>query len=223
MISTGLVGREISVFGTDAAGKPFSEAAYAVAITEHEITIEGVQRPVQVNLLLGLSYAGQEGLFRVAWVGGEGTPLHGRIGLREINPAKKVLRSMTTTLALDRMAGTTTIVLEAAKDPEPGRDRRQAPRIRCSGDATFHQQGAQEIASGVLKLLSETGCFIETPTTAPALSRLVIKVKVEGLEVETVGEVHGLQPGFGMGIAFREMPEAQKTLLQQWVARHCKP
>lgn len=220
MISSGLLGREITLFGTDAAGKPFSDSAHAVSINGSEVIIEGAKCTLRVNLLVGIGYAGQEGLFRVAWVGDEGTPQHGRVGLRELQPEKKVLRSMTTTLALDRMAGNTTLVLEAERRPEPAPDRRRFPRIQCDGDALFRADGAETFDSGELKFLSEDGCYIQTHKTAPPQSQVVISVKVEDLEVEAIGEVHGLQPGFGMGLNFVVMTPEQRTLLQQWVSRH---
>ncbi len=220
MISSGLLGREVSLFGTDAAGKPFSDAAHAVSINGSEITIEGAKCALRVNLLVGIGYAGQEGLFRVAWVGDEGSPQHGRVGLRELQPEKKVLRSMTTTLALDRMAGNTTLVLEAERRPQPTPDRRRFSRIHCDGDALFRRDGAETFDSGELKFLSEDGCYIQTPKTAPALSQVLVSVKVEDLELEAIGEVHGLQPGFGMGLNFVVMTPEQRALLQQWVSRH---
>ncbi len=222
MISSGLLGRQVSLFGTDSAGKPFSDSAHAVSINGSEITVEGVKSALRANLLVGIGYAGQEGLFRVAWVGDDGTALQGRVGLRELQPEKKVLRSMTTTLALDRMAGNTTLVLEAERRPVPTPDRRRFPRIHCSGDVLFRRDGAQTFDSGELKYLSEDGCFIQTPATAPPLSQLVLSVKVRDLEVEAIGQVHGHQPGFGMGLAFLEMSPDQRSLLQQWVSRHRK-
>lgn len=223
MISSGLLGREVSIFGTDAAGKPFSEATHAVSINGSEITVEGIKCPLRANLLVGIGYAGQEGLFRVAWVGGEGTPQQGRVGLRELQPEKKVLRSMTTTLALDRMAGNTTLVLEEARSPAAAPDRRRYPRIHCEGDALFRLQGAETFDSGEVRLLSEDGCYIATPATAPPLSRVGVSLKLVDLEVEAIGEVHGLQPGFGMGLNFLAMSADQRALLQQWVSRHHKP
>lgn len=223
MISSGLLGREVSLFGTDAAGKPFSDAAHAVSISGSEITLEGIKCTLKVNLLVGIGYAGQEGLFRVAWVGGEGTPQQGRIGLRELQPEKKVLRSMTTTLALDRMAGNTTLVLEAQGRPEPAPDRRRFPRIQCEGDVLFRRDGADTFDSGELKFLSEDGCYIATHATAKPSSQVVLSVKVEDLQVEAIGQVHGLQPGFGMGLSFLEMTPEQRSQLQQWVSRHRTP
>lgn len=223
MISSGLLGREVSLFGTDAAGKPFSDAAHAVSINGPEITVEGIKCALRVNLLVGIGYAGQEGLFRVAWVGAEGTPQQGRVGLRELEPEKKVLRSMTTTLALDRMAGNTTLVLEAQGRPEPVPDRRRFPRIQCEGDVLFRRDGADTFDSGELKFLSEDGCYVQTKKTAPSLSEVVLSLKVEDLEVEAIGVVHGLQPEFGMGLNFLVMTPDQRNLLQEWVARHRSP
>ena len=223
MISSGLVGREVSLFGTDAAGKPFSDAAYAVSINGSEMTIEGMKCALRTNLLVGIGYAGQEGLFRVAWIGSEGSPQQGRVGLRELQPEKKVLRSMTTTLALDRLAGNTTLVLQAERNPAAAPDRRRYPRIQCHGDVLFRLDGAETFDSGVLKYLSEDGCYIATTATPPPSSQVIFSVKVEDLEVEAIGQVHGLQPGFGMGLAFREMSPDQRALLQQWVSRHRTP
>lgn len=221
MSSPGSVtGLEVSVFGTDAAGKPFTQPARAVRMDGAEVTVEGIERPLHVNNLVGLSHGNEEGLFRVIWVGAQGTPQQGQVGLREMHPDKRVLGSMTTTLALGSITGkTTTVVFDFGRTPRHN-ERRRHPRISCRGSVTFRYQDTA--VSGELKLLSLGGCYIETPAVLTPAAPLGLSLKVEDLELEIPGRVQALHPGFGVGVAFRDIDPSALARLEQWLSRHCQ-
>ncbi len=210
------VGDEVSVFGTDASGKAFFQAARVVSIDGFEVTVEGVQPRLDVSNVVGLRHAGQKARFRVVWVGREGTPQQGQVGLRQLEPEKDMFAPSTYT------PGTATYTTPDLPNlPPTGNERRRYPRITCHGNAKFNLEGVGMTDSGVLKFLSESGCYIETVATPPPSSRLDLALNVDGLEICTPGEVRGLQPGFGMGIAFGAMSPVQRAGLHEWVSRHC--
>lgn len=195
---------KVSVFGTDASGRPFFEDARVVSIDGFEVAVEGIDRRLDVNDVIGLRHAGQRGRYRVVWLGHIGSPREGQVGLRAVDT--------------DRDIFARTAVRKAAGEHE----RRRYPRIRCRGDVTFRREGTDVAVAGELKILSEGGCYIETPTPSPRLAHLDLDMSVEELALHSVGEVQALDPGFGMGIAFVEMNPAQRARLHEWVARHSR-
>ncbi len=207
---------EVSVFGTDASGKAFFQAARVVSIDGFEVTVEGVQPRLDVSNVGGLRHAGQKARYRVVWVGRDGTPQQGQVGLRGMEPDKDIFALGTYTLGTAAYTAP-----NLPKIPATGNERRRYPRITCRGDAKFHVKGAGVTDSGILKFLSESGCYIETVATPPPSSHLDLALKVDGLEICMPGEVRGLQPGFGMGIAFGAMSPVQQAGLHDWVSRHC--
>lgn len=205
---------QVSIFGTDVAGKPFSETVRLIAIAGFEITLEGLGCTLKVNDTVGLRHAGQKARFRVMWVGKQGTPQQGQVGLRTLEPDKDLLETFTKT-ALQRSAA-------APGGSFAGRERRRYSRIPCHGTVKFRYEGTEIPGAGNLQVLSEGGCFIETASTAPCFSHLDLIVNAEGLELQAAGVVRDSQAGCGMGIAFREINPAHLNRLQEWVFQHCR-
>lgn len=197
--------REVSVFGTDASGRPFNQPARVVSLDGLEVAIEGLERKLDVNNIVGLRHGGQKARFRVVWIGHKDTPQHGQVGLRAVETEK------------DIFAGA-----DLAGPGTAGRERRRYPRVQCHGDVKFRREGSEATLSGALTLLSEGGCYIQSATTFPQFAHLDLSMKVEGMELQSVGEVRLLEPGSGMGIAFVEMNRAQRIRLHEWVSHHCK-
>ncbi len=209
MASRPTVAQPVSVFGSDASGKPFFQAVRVVSIDGFEVTVAGVQRTLEVNDVVGVRHGEAKARFQVAWVGRAGTPQQGQVGLRALELQKDIFG-------------------QAVQGPVPGqtrtddRERRRQPRIACHGTVQFHRQGASETESGALRLLSEGGCYIETKTPVPPPSRLDLTMMVDGLELRAAGEVRAADQGFGMGVAFDEMNPAHRTRLRRWTVQHCK-
>ncbi len=198
-------GREVSIFGTDASGKPFFQTACVVSSDGFEVTLEGMHCRLDVSNVVGLRHAGQKGRFQVVSVGREGTPQQGQVCLRALEPGKNILG-----------AGVGAASVPAPKSSYRGRDRRSQPRIPCQGGVKFRREGTVSLDAGILRCLNEGGCYIETEATAPCSSLLDLVLNVEGLELSSVGVVRASDPA-GMGIAFGEMNPAYRSRLQEWV------
>jgi hypothetical protein len=203
-------GREVSVFGTDAQGKPFFQAARVVSIDGFEVTVEGVQRRLDVTDVVGLRHAGQKARFQVVWVGREGTPQQEQVGLRALEMEKDIWAAEV-------------LPRQPALLPHPsvaGHERRHYPRIWCQGRVEFCRKGADSPTRGNLQVLGEGGCYIQTLTAAPYLSEVDLVVNADGLELRAPGVVRDSQAGVGMGVAFGEVNPAQRARLQEWISQH---
>ncbi len=206
-------GRDVSVFGTDTAGKPFFLTARAVHINGFEVTVEGLKAALEVNNVVGVRHAGQKARFQVVWIGRQGTPEQGQVGLRALELDK------------DIFAAAAVLPQSPAPGPHPavaGRERRRYPRIWCQGRVEFRRKGGASPTLGKLQVLGEGGCYIQTLTTAPYLAELDLLVNAEGLELRTPAIVRDSRAGFGMGVEFSQTHPAQLAQLQHWVAQHAK-
>lgn len=211
MVSRPTLARAVSVFGSDATGKPFFQAARVVSIDGFEITVEGVPQRLEVDDTVGVRYGEAKARFQVAWVGHAGTPQEGQVGLRALDLQKDIFAQ-----------GAPSAPLPGQVARSDGRERRRQPRIVCHGKVEFHREGASRAESGALRLLSEGGCYIETKAPAPPPSRLDLTMVVDGLELRAAGEVRAVDQGFGMGIAFDEISPAHRARLREWAVQHCK-
>ncbi len=202
--------QEVSIFGTDASGKPFFHAARVISIDGFEVTLDGVQRPLEINDIVGLLHQGQRARFQVVGVGYKESPQKGQVTLRALELQKNLF-------------GVSGSAAPGQDSTLPvGRERRQHARISCHGTVVFRREDTDLSDAGALRLLSEGGCYIKTAATAPPLSRLDLAMSVEGLELRTQGQVQASQPGFGMGIAFGEMNPASRARLHHWTTQRCK-
>jgi PilZ domain len=202
--------REVSVFGTDTDGKPFSQSARAFGMSGFEVTLEGLRSTLKVNDIVGIRHAGSKARFRVLWVGAAGTPRQGQVGLRAVDVDKDIWNIGSDKSVVPR------------KPSFAGRERRRYPRIPCQGVVTFRCEGTTIPNSGGLRVLSEGGCYIETLSAAPRFSHLDLTVNAEGLKLRAAGVVRDSQVGAGMGIAFLEMDPAYLNQLQEWVFQHSR-
>lgn len=198
--------QEVSIFGTDGAGKAFFETARA-RFSGAEVTLEGLSCRLKPNDVVGLRAAGQKTRFRVVWVGGDGTPQEGQAGLRSLEAEK------SAGMLIERP-------VREPKSSLAGSERRRHTRIPCRGRVEFRRQGSDDMDIGRLQLLSEGGCYVATLHTPPPFSPLNLLVNAEGLELQTSGEVRDSHEGYGMGIAFGEMNEACRSRLSEWISRH---
>ncbi len=209
----GSAGRDVSVFGTDTAGKAFFLTARAVNVNGFEITVEGLNASLEVDNVVGVRHAGQKARFQVVWVGRQGTPEQGQVGLRALELGK------------DIFAAAAVLPHSPALLPHPavaGRERRRYPRVCCQGRVEFRRKGGEGPTQGKLQVLGEGGCYIQTLSAAPYLSELDLLVNAEGLELRTPAVVRDSQAGFGMGVEFSQIHPAQLAELQHWVAQHAR-
>ena len=203
-------GREVMVFGTDTAGKAFFQTARAVSISGFEVTLEGLNCDLSVNNVVGLRHRGQKARFQVVWVGREGTPQQGQIGLRSVEFEKDIW----TTEPQPRRA-------IAVNHPAiAGSERRRYPRVWCQGRVEFRRNGSETPILGRLQVLGEGGCYIQTLTTAPDLAELELRVSAGDLDLRVPAVVRDSQAGFGMGVEFGQIHPAHLARLQEWISRH---
>lgn len=98
------------------------------------------------------------------------------------------------------------------------RERRQSPRLRCSGSVEFRAEGNDARMWGTLTDVSLHGCYVEMNTTFPVDTKVDVVLKSFGIRIQASGTVRAAYPFLGMGIRFAELDATEKVQLKQLLA-----
>ncbi len=98
------------------------------------------------------------------------------------------------------------------------RDRRQSPRLRCSGSVEFRIQGSDVRMWGTLTDVSLHGCYVEMNATFPVDTKVDLVLKSFGIRIHTAGTVRATYPSLGMGICFADIDRLEQLQLRQLLA-----
>jgi len=98
------------------------------------------------------------------------------------------------------------------------KERRQSPRLRCSGSVEFRAEGNDVRMWGTLTDISLHGCYVEMNTTFPAGTKVELVLKSFGIRIQVPGTVRATYPFLGMGICFEEIAPEQQLQLKQLLA-----
>jgi len=94
------------------------------------------------------------------------------------------------------------------------KERRQSPRLRCSGSAEFRTEASDVRIWGTVTDVSLHGCYVEMNTTFPVGTKVDLVLKSFGIRIETPGEVRASYPFLGMGICFAGIQPVQQLHLK---------
>lgn len=98
------------------------------------------------------------------------------------------------------------------------KERRQSPRLRCSGSAEFRAAGSDVRMWGTLTDISLHGCYVEMNTTFPVGTQVDLVLKSFGIRIHTPGSVRATYPFLGMGICFTAIEMEEQQRLKQLLA-----
>ena len=76
------------IFGTDRAGKIFSENVSTLDISQNGARLHGVKAQLKLDEIVGVTCGRNKVHFRVKWAGGAGTQADGQVGLLNLSPDK---------------------------------------------------------------------------------------------------------------------------------------
>ena len=80
----------VRLWGVDASGKPFIEAARTEDVSRTGALLKDVPARVAVGDVIALRSGEEKCRFRVVWEGQEGTPEEGHLGLQNLEPEKHI-------------------------------------------------------------------------------------------------------------------------------------
>jgi len=107
--------------------------------------------------------------------------------------------------------------------PYQGLEKRRSPRYKCEGSAQIHEDGCDVPTWVIFTDISLHGCYVEAQATFPVGTVLHMKLQANDIRVETIGEVRVNYPYLGMGIAFSEISEENRTNLKELLGTLARP
>jgi hypothetical protein len=111
----------------------------------------------------------------------------------------------------------------AAQPQFTGAEKRRSPRYKCEGSAEMREEGHDVRTWATFTDVSLHGCYVEAQATYPVGSELHMKLAANGITVETRGVVRVSYPYLGMGIAFSEMTDQDRTALKELLGTISRP
>ena len=104
-----------------------------------------------------------------------------------------------------------------------GPEKRRSARYKCEGSAHLCEVGNEVATWATFTDISLHGCYVEAQATYPVGTALQMSLEAKGIKVETKGTVRVNYPYLGMGIAFVDMSDDNKTRLKELlgsISRH---
>jgi hypothetical protein len=193
----------VRVFGTDADGRVFSEKTVTVNISQRGMQVSGIKVHLKVGEIVGISHDQNKGRFKVQWVGSQGTPAAGHVGLLNIHPEKPFWTLPVPAAATDTF--------------QPGaKERRKYTRVRCTTSVELHPEGTS-IMWGKASDLSLGGCYVEMPIPLNLGTKVKVGIWMGEAKCWVQSKVTNSTPGFGIGLQFIEMSDSNSELLTEFL------
>jgi hypothetical protein len=231
----------VMVSGLDTNENPFTQSATTVNISARGLCLRGISclcgkrfQPVQVK------YKHHSARYHVAWIGENGTPFEGLIGLESLDDASSlfadhlppdfafgssdpradtyVAPSADGSFVPDLFSGISPGVAERCKADRRQVERRRYPRFHCSGTARVWEQGHELAFDARVNEIALGGCYIEimSPLRPATCVRLELSINSRSISLE--GIVRYSQPNYGMGIEFMKIAPAEAEKLQRVIS-----
>lgn len=98
-------------------------------------------------------------------------------------------------------------------------DRRQHKRHTFSATAEVVEMVSGARLSTRAADLSQGGCYLTSLNPFAIGSNVRVRIRWNGAELTCTGVVRDSKPGMGMGVAFMNLDNARKALIESWIER----
>jgi hypothetical protein len=102
-------------------------------------------------------------------------------------------------------------------------ERRQHKRHAFSATAEVVDMSSGARLSTRAADLNQGGCYLDMMNPLPIGSNVRIFISSHGVELSCTGVVRDSQPGMGMGVAFTDLDDAQKAIIEGWIEKLRSP
>ena len=217
---------EVRLWGMDSAGKPFSQTARTVDISARGARLAGVTGAKQQGDIIGVQHGDQKARFQVMWVGTEGTPAQGQIGIACLDAGRciwaEALESTPGQFGQGpdiQGSGATAAGPAQAAGGTAQVERRRYPRYPCEGGVQLRKDGTAAALWARLADIGLGGCYAELMSPLPLQTTVDFTIQAGDLQIVGRGVVRTTHPSVGNGIAFTQMQADDWRRLNQLIAR----
>jgi len=191
------------------------QLAHTLDMTEQSARLGGLSVLLEPGEIIEIQRGAIKTRFQVFWMGAPGSAMEGQAGVRSMEPGRNVWGIAMPPDEQDATAHGAVLRKPIApiKTIAQASDKRWHTRFECNGAASVRPADSEETSFGQVKDISLGGVYVETPTPLPVNTLVHVKMKVEGVAVETPGVVRTIYPQVGMGISFQKMlPDNQDKI-----------
>jgi hypothetical protein len=207
----------VRVSGTDSSGRTFRHVVCTLDVSALGARITGLQPlDVKAGQELTLEHQKDKVRFQVMWIGQPNTARQGQVGLRTLEPEKK-LSALQDQIAAGDYVDTWQAPKWAVEEADD--DRRAATRFDCDRGVQYWTDNSSSPVSGTLDNISATGCFVATRFPLPRHSRVQMILHLYGMKIPAQGEVRAAIDGQGMGIMFTALERDSEIRVKKAVQR----
>ena len=196
----------IRIFGTDVAGKAFSESVHTVNVSRGGAMVIEVKTQLKVGEVIGLTYGTAKARYEVRWVGQPGSKKQNLAGLQNTKADQVVWDFPLPELTPDEAVRSRAL-----------NERREHPRSRCSLSVELHPASGESRAWGRVADISLGGCFVEMPSPFKEGTQIRLALWIQEKKIWALGKVASSRLGSGIGIQFVEMKNEDRAELKRFV------
>jgi len=194
------------------------QLAHTLDVTEISARLGGLRMQLEPGEIIEIQRGAVKAKFQVHWMGMPGTETEGQAGVRGLDPGKSIwsihLPADQPDIAVDALhlregsGKNRTSIVTCFEQPE-------TLRYECSTGATLRAPGSSYPFRVQIKAIHPGGIEVESITTLPLNTVVNLEMRIEGIQVETVGMVTGSTHRVGMEISFHKVsPEIQRRIVQ---------
>ena len=205
----------VLVRGKDERGAPFVLTAHTHDISGSGASLAGLHGVGHVGEKIEIEYRGQKAMFRVQWVGLDGTTRAGQLGVRCLEPGNYIWGVPLPDWVADsydpsapgyarpeRLESKPSV---SAAPPRPTAERRKYPRQTCRIEALVTDEATASRLPAKVTDISLGGCYVEMLSPLPLNSLVELTLNPGDTTLQVHGKVRTSQMGMGMGVAFTGM------------------
>src|SRR5260370_21458473 len=228
----------VRVWGMDRNGKPFIKSVYTADITRSGARLRDLFCLDRAGEVIRIQHGLKKANFTIQWIGHPGTARGGEAGIHSMDPERYIWGvplPQATPIDIYEVKTPKSPFLSpgnvsafAALSPAPlaaetakvtrieGRsgEMRAATRYACNGTAEVGPEGGSIPIWCGLSDISISGCYAETTSPLPVDTRVYVRLKIFGVQVQSLGTVRTTHHGVGMGISFAEMGDEDQVELR---------
>jgi hypothetical protein len=184
--------KRLRIRGTDSHNQPFTEWVRLRAAGPQSAVLEG-WIDVRSGDIVNLQLEGVWAHGRISWIGEEGTPRNGLMGIVPLD-------QLDLWVALsDEGRGAT---IEGGKSPP-----RSSERFLCTGVAEVRSAASRFPIHGELADISLSGCYLRTTHPPASGTEIDLLIRLSGrTPIRARATVRASHPLVGMGVQFLQIP-----------------
>jgi hypothetical protein len=201
----------VRAFGIDADGRPFSQEAHAINISDRGAKLCGLERHLALGEVIGVQLGEQKARCRVIWTVYLGKVLKNDIGVR-------ILEGQPCPWKNERDIQEAAAAVPILRIAPEVRDNRKFSRQWVPFPVEIQDgEGVSTHMKTVTSDITGRGCYVETMLPLPVETVLNITFWLHSERIRTTAIVRTSHGGVGMGIEFIGLDDATQKQLQQVV------